>query len=97
MQDRRIIIATTLILLVSFLSYNPTVVGQYSNTEILREETILPARYDVTRDGIIDRTDINAVKKVLEGWESHYDHTDINLDGITDQKDLDVLEEYLAN
>jgi|ETNmetMinimDraft_2_1059921.scaffolds.fasta_scaffold88968_2 hypothetical protein len=97
MQDRRIIIATTLILLVAFLSYNPTLTGQYYTAEVIGEETILTARYDVNTDGVIDTEDVNAVKKALQGWESHYDNTDINVDGKTDQKDLDVLEEYLAN
>ena len=96
MQDRIIIIATTLILIVSFLSYNPTVVGQYYNQGILNEGILTP-RYDVNRDGVIDQEDIEAVKKALQGWESHYDHTDINVDGKTDEKDLDVLERYLAN
>ena len=95
MQEKTVIIATTLILIVSFLSYNPTVVGHYANQDVL-EQPILTQRYDVTSDGVIDAEDVAAVKKALQGWESHYDQTDINLDGKTDQQDLDVLEEYLA-
>ncbi|MEK6903531.1 MAG: dockerin type I domain-containing protein [Nanoarchaeota archaeon] len=102
MQRHILAFSTLFILLLAFLAYQPNIIGSYyrvgdgdytSDYDAYIVGAL--AFNDVNGNGVVNRDDLDAVDKALNGWTSHSDKTDINRDGKTTQEDYDSLFLYL--
>ena len=91
MKESSLFLITLFILLLSFLSFSPsTLTGRAT-------QTIPSHTYDVNGDGVVDGEDASSIEQALDGWEMHYELTDVDGDGKTTHHDLVLLQSYLTS